>query len=79
MLFSTAQNDTQHLGYFCNKISCQEIPNIAQSGHTTSGPDDSFIKRLGKPFYKIGYLALPFTAKDLLLIIEILLTFKALF
>ena len=34
MLFATAQIVTNHLSYFCNKICCQEIPKIAQSGHT---------------------------------------------
>ena len=35
MVFTTAQKVTKHLGYFCNKICCQEIPKIAQSGHTS--------------------------------------------
>ena len=34
MVFTTAQKFTKHLGYFCNKIYCQEIPKITQSGHT---------------------------------------------
>ena len=34
MVFTTAQNVTKHLGYFCNKICYQYIPKIVQSGHT---------------------------------------------
>ena len=34
MVFTTAQKVTKHLGYFYNKICCQEIPKIAKSGHT---------------------------------------------
>ena len=34
MVFTTAQKDAKHLGYFCNKICYQEIQKIAQSGHT---------------------------------------------
>ena len=35
MVFTTAQKVTKHLGYFINKICCQEILKIAQSGHTS--------------------------------------------
>ena len=34
MVFTSAQKVTKHLGYFYSKICCQEIPKIAQSGHT---------------------------------------------
>ena len=34
MVFTTTQKVTKHLGYFCIKICSQEIPKIAQSGHT---------------------------------------------
>ena len=33
MFFTIALKVTKHLCYFCNKIRCQEIPKIAQSGH----------------------------------------------
>ena len=36
MLFITALKATKHLAYFCNKVSWQEIPKIAQSGQTDS-------------------------------------------
>ena len=32
-VFTTAQNVTKHLGYYCNKISYLEFPKIAQSSH----------------------------------------------
>ena len=35
MVFTTAHKVTKNLGCFCNKICCQEIPKIAQSGHTS--------------------------------------------
>ena len=34
MFFETAEKVTKHLGYFGNKICHQEIPKIAQFGHT---------------------------------------------
>ena len=34
LVFTTDQNVTKHLGYFCYKICYLEIPKIAQSGHT---------------------------------------------
>ena len=34
MFFEKAQKVTKYLGYFCNKIYCQEIPKISKSGHT---------------------------------------------
>ena len=36
MVFTTAQKVPKHLDYFCNKICSQEIPKIAQFGHTDS-------------------------------------------
>ena len=38
MVFTTAQKVTKQLGYFCNNFFCQEIPKIAQSGHTGRDP-----------------------------------------
>ena len=35
MVFKIPPKITNHLGYFCNKICCQEITKIAQSDHTT--------------------------------------------
>ena len=34
MVFTSAQQVTKHLVFFCNKICCLEIPKIAESGHT---------------------------------------------
>ena len=42
MLFTTAQKVTKHLGYFCYKICCQEMPKIALSGHTGSDVNSGF-------------------------------------
>ena len=36
IVFATAQKVIKHLGYCCIKICCQEIPIIAQSGHTVA-------------------------------------------
>ena len=36
LTFHNCQKVTNHLGQFCNKIYCQEIPKIAQSGHTVN-------------------------------------------
>ena len=45
MVFTTAQKVTKHLGYSCNKICCQEIPKIAQSGHTDDDDDGNDERR----------------------------------
>ena len=34
MFFKIAPRVGKHLGYFCKKISCQNLSKIAQSGHT---------------------------------------------
>ena len=36
--YKTAQKSTIVSGYFCKQIWCQQLSNIAQSGHTTGNP-----------------------------------------
>ena len=52
MLFTTAQKVTKHLGYFCYKICCQEMPKIALSGHTGSDVNSGFFVALDLESYE---------------------------
>ena len=45
MFFETAQKATKHLGYFGNKICYQQIPKLAQSGHTADNSHNHQLKQ----------------------------------